>query len=144
MGTAGRRSLRCLPGAPLPPTEWLTASVRAYAGWRPLTHSYRRCGVAEQPGVSVYRSTRGEVLGRAYGRDDIGNGRAGRGGVGFIVDERFVGGGLDDTMNTVGRLLQGLTAEHFTWQNGPLRNGHVVHHCGIQILSHQSFIRPAC
>jgi hypothetical protein len=126
------------------PTEWLTAPARALPGWRPLTHSYRRCGVAEQSGVSVTPISATPMVRRGYGRDDIVNGRAGRGGVGFIVDERFVGGGLDDTMNTVGRLLQGLTAEHFTWQNGPLRNGHVVHHCGIQILSHQSFIRPAC
>jgi hypothetical protein len=71
--------------------------------------------VAEQSGVSVTPISATPMVRRGYGRDDIVNGRAGRGGVG-IVDERFVGGGLDDTMNTVGRLLQGLTAEHFTWQ----------------------------
>ena len=98
------------------PTQWLTAPVRPLPGWRPLTHSYRRSGVAEQPGVSVSPISARRVIGRAYRRDDVVNGRAGRGGVGFVVDERFVGGGLDDTMNTVGRLLQGLTTKHFTWQ----------------------------
>jgi hypothetical protein len=44
------------------------------------------------------RSARYEWLGRAYGRDDIVNGGAGCGGVGFIVDERFVRGGLGDTV----------------------------------------------
>jgi hypothetical protein len=53
---------------------------------------------------------------RAYGRDDAVNGRPGHGGVGFVLDERFVGDGLDDTINTVDRLLPGLTIEHFTRQ----------------------------
>ena len=47
--------------------------------------------------------TRGDWLGCSYGRDDIVNGGAGRGGVGFIVNERLVRGGLGDTVDTVGR-----------------------------------------
>jgi hypothetical protein len=97
------------------PTQWLTAPVRALPGWRPLTHSYRRCGVAEQPGVSVTPISARRVIGRAYRPDDVVNGRAGRGGVVFGVQKR-VGGGLDDTMTPLGRLLQGLTTKHFTWQ----------------------------
>ena len=52
-GTAGRHSLRCLPGAPLDQLSGLTAPDRAWAGWRPLTHCYRRWVVAELPGASV-------------------------------------------------------------------------------------------
>jgi hypothetical protein len=57
----------------------------------------RAAGVHMSP-----RSARGEWLGRGYGRDDIVNGGAGCGEVGFIVDERFMGGGLGDTVDTVG------------------------------------------
>jgi hypothetical protein len=37
------------------------------------------------------------------GGDDIVSGGAGCGGVGFVVDERLVRGGLGDTVDTVGR-----------------------------------------
>jgi hypothetical protein len=42
-------------------------------------------------------------LGRADRRDDVVNAGAGCGGVGFIVDERFMRGGLGDMVGTVGR-----------------------------------------
>jgi hypothetical protein len=82
-------------------------------------------------------------LGRTYGRDDIVNGRAGGGGGdGFVVDERFVGDGIDHTINTVDRLLQGLSTEHFTKQTAGSATATSFIHYGIQILS-QSLIRPA-
>src|SRR5215203_2320761 len=87
--------------------------------------------------------TRGEGLGRAYGCDGVVNGRAGHGGFGFVVDERLVAGGLDDTINTVDRLLPGPTIEHFTRQTaGSATAAPSFIHCGIQGLSHQSLIRP--
>jgi hypothetical protein len=88
-------------------------------------------------------SARGEGwLRRAYGREEIMNGRAGHGGDGLVVDERLVGGGIDDTINTVDRLLQGLTTEHFTLQTAGSVTATSFIHCGVQILS-QSLIRPA-
>ena len=53
--------------------------------------------MAEQLGcVWSPRSARGEWLGRADRRDEVVNAGAGCGGVGFIVDERFMRGGLGD------------------------------------------------
>ena len=75
-------------------------------------------------------------------RDDVVNGGAVHGGFGFVVDERFVGGGLDDTINTVDRLRQGLTTEHFTRQTVGSATATSFIHCGIQGLSHQSLIGP--
>jgi hypothetical protein len=46
---------------------------------------------------------RAERAGGAYGLDDVVNCLAGGGGVGFVVDERFVRGRVGDTVSTVGR-----------------------------------------
>ena len=70
------------------------------------------------------------------------NGRAVHGGDGFVVDERLVGGGIDDTINTVDRLRQGLTTENLTGQTAASATATSFIHYGIQILSHQSLIRP--
>ena len=85
--------------------------------------------------VSLISARRG--LGRAYGCDEILNGRAVHGGDGFVVDERLVGGGLDDTIKTVDRLRQGLTTEHLTGQTAASATATSFIHYGIQILSHR-------
>ena len=127
----------------LPATDWLTALVRAWAGWRPLTHSYRRRAEAEQPGVPVSPVSARRGVGTCVRMRRDHDGRAVHCGFGFVVDERLVGGGLDDTINTVDRLLPGLTIEHFTRQTaGSATAAPSFIHCGIQGLSHQSLIRP--
>jgi len=98
VGTAGRRSLRCLPGAPSRRLSLDRSCVRICGlapadSFLPPVRRSRAAGYVCPPD-----QCEASDLGRAYGRDDIVNGRAGCGGVGFIVDERLVGGGLGDTI----------------------------------------------
>jgi hypothetical protein len=49
------------------------------------------------------RSARGQWLGAADGRDDVVDGLAGGGRVGFVVEERLVGGVVGNAVQAVGR-----------------------------------------